>query len=163
MISTVIGGAMPPHAPQFFTMPETEDKAVVAHAQLRTTSLLLSLSLLLGACGHNPPTDPESSINVYPANYKSEILAGMHAYVKNPTGIRDAVISEPALKSTGSVTLYIACLRYNPKKNATEYSGTKEIAAIFISGRLDRFVDIPKDECAGASYAAFPELQKLPP
>jgi 2,3-dihydroxyphenylpropionate 1,2-dioxygenase len=29
MISTVIGGAMLPHAPQFFTMPETEDKANV--------------------------------------------------------------------------------------------------------------------------------------
>ena len=31
MMSTVLGGAMLPHAPQFFTMPETEDKAVVAH------------------------------------------------------------------------------------------------------------------------------------
>src|SRR3984957_15531815 len=29
MISTVIGGAMLPHAPQFFTMPETEDRANV--------------------------------------------------------------------------------------------------------------------------------------
>jgi 2,3-dihydroxyphenylpropionate 1,2-dioxygenase len=29
MMSTVIGGAMLPHAPQFFTMPETEDKKVV--------------------------------------------------------------------------------------------------------------------------------------
>ncbi len=29
MHSTVIGGAMLPHAPQFFTMPETEDKANV--------------------------------------------------------------------------------------------------------------------------------------
>jgi hypothetical protein len=29
MVSTVIGGAMLPHAPQFFTMPETEDKANV--------------------------------------------------------------------------------------------------------------------------------------
>ena len=26
MMSTVIGGAMLPHAPQFFTLPETEDK-----------------------------------------------------------------------------------------------------------------------------------------
>ena len=33
MLSTVIGGAMLPHAPQFFTMPETEDKAVVAHVR----------------------------------------------------------------------------------------------------------------------------------
>src|SRR3989337_2441856 len=30
MMSSVIGGAMLPHAPQFFTMPEPEDKAVVA-------------------------------------------------------------------------------------------------------------------------------------
>jgi 2,3-dihydroxyphenylpropionate 1,2-dioxygenase len=33
MMSTVIGGAMLPHAPQFFTMPDTEDKAVVAHVR----------------------------------------------------------------------------------------------------------------------------------
>ena len=30
MMSTVIGGAMLPHAPQFFTMPDTEDKTLVA-------------------------------------------------------------------------------------------------------------------------------------
>ena len=29
MRSTVVGGAMLPHAPQFFTMPETEDKKTV--------------------------------------------------------------------------------------------------------------------------------------
>ena len=33
MMSTVIGGAMLPHAPQFFTMPDTEDKEVVAHVR----------------------------------------------------------------------------------------------------------------------------------
>src|SRR5438874_12661223 len=33
MLSTVIGGAMLPHAPQFFTMPETEDKALVSHVR----------------------------------------------------------------------------------------------------------------------------------
>src|SRR5579872_4343600 len=33
MMSTVIGGAMLPHAPQFFTLPETEDKTVVAHVR----------------------------------------------------------------------------------------------------------------------------------
>ena len=33
MMSTVIGGAMLPHAPQFFTMPETEDKADVEHVR----------------------------------------------------------------------------------------------------------------------------------
>lgn len=33
MMSTVIGGAMLPHAPQFFTMPETEDKQNVEHVR----------------------------------------------------------------------------------------------------------------------------------
>src|SRR5882672_11330991 len=33
MMSTVIGGAMLPHAPQFFTMPDTEDKQLVAHVK----------------------------------------------------------------------------------------------------------------------------------
>ena len=33
MMSTVIGGAMLPHAPQFFTMPDTEDNALVAHVR----------------------------------------------------------------------------------------------------------------------------------
>jgi 2,3-dihydroxyphenylpropionate 1,2-dioxygenase len=33
MISTVIGGAMLPHAPQFFTMPATEDTATVEHVR----------------------------------------------------------------------------------------------------------------------------------
>jgi 2,3-dihydroxyphenylpropionate 1,2-dioxygenase len=33
MISSVVGGAMLPHAPQFFTLPDTEDKAVVARVR----------------------------------------------------------------------------------------------------------------------------------
>jgi hypothetical protein len=87
----------------------------------------------------------------------------MHAYLNNPTGIRDAAISEPVLKSSGAVDRYVACLRFTPKKNASEYGGTREIAAVFMGGRLDRFVDLPKTECTGVSYAAFPELQNLPP
>lgn len=33
MMSTVLGGAMLPHAPQFFTMPDTEDKKNVEHVR----------------------------------------------------------------------------------------------------------------------------------
>jgi len=33
MMSTVVGGAMLPHAPQFFTMPDTEDKQTVEHVR----------------------------------------------------------------------------------------------------------------------------------
>jgi hypothetical protein len=129
---------------------------------LRRVSLLVGLTFALGACSHLG-ADADSDINAYPANYKSDILAAMHAYLNNPTGIRDAAISEPVLKGSGSVSRYVACLRFTPKKNANEYAAPKEIAAVFMAGRLDRFVDTPKEECAGVTYAAFPELQKLPP
>src|SRR5579859_4322780 len=33
MPSTILGGAMLPHAPQFFTLPETEDRATVARVK----------------------------------------------------------------------------------------------------------------------------------
>ena len=33
MPSSAIGGAMLPHAPQFFTMPETEDRATIARVK----------------------------------------------------------------------------------------------------------------------------------
>jgi hypothetical protein len=133
-----------------------------AEQPLRNVSMLLSLLFALSACGHNVLTD-DDDINVYPTNYKSDILAAMHAYLKNPTGIRDAAISEPTIKSSGSVNRYVACLRFTPKKNASEYGGTREIAAVFMGGRLDRFVDLPKTECTGITYAAFPELENMPP
>jgi len=34
---------------------------------------------------------------------------------------------------------------------------------VFMRGRLDRVDDLPKTECTGVTYAAFPELQKLAP
>ena len=129
---------------------------------MRNLGLLLNLMLALGACGHDLVPDGDE-INVYPTNYKSDILAAMHAYLNNPTGIRDAAISEPVLKSSGNVNRYVACLRFTPKKNVSEYGATREIAAVFMAGRLDQFVDLPKSECNGVAYAAFPELQNLPP
>jgi hypothetical protein len=100
-----------------------------------------------------------------PKNYKTEILSAMHAYLNDPTGIRDAGIGPPVLKSTGTggVTRYIVCVKFNPKKNARDYAGVKEVAAAFVAGRFDRFIETPKEQCAETAYAPFPELQKLPP
>ena len=64
----------------------------------------------------------------------------------------------------------MACVKFNPKKNSTDYAGIKELAAVFLVGRFDRFNDVPKDQtdaaknlCAGVAYTPFPELQNLPP
>jgi hypothetical protein len=135
----------------------------------RRVSLVLGLSLALGACGHHggsdPDTDSDGGANEYPASYKSEILSAMHAYLHDPTAVRDAAISEPVLKPTGSgtVTRYIVCIKFNAKRNASEYAGVREMPVIFLAGRFDQFIETPHDQCAGAVYAPFPELQKLAP
>lgn len=130
--------------------------------RLVSAGLLAGATVLLAACAHHRSADDED-INAYPANYKTEILEGMHAYLNDPTGIRDAAISEPMLKSTGTgeATHYVVCVRFNPKQSATVYAGVREVAAVFLVGRFDRFIDTPKQQCADASYAPFPELQKL--
>jgi hypothetical protein len=135
----------------------------------RRASLLLGVMLLLGACGHQHELDADtagsddSGINAYPTNYKSDILAAMHAYLNDPTGIHDAAISDPAMKSVGYITRYVVCLKFTAKKNASEYADAKEVAAVFLAGRFDQIVETAHDQCAGVTYTPFPELQKLPP
>ena len=133
----------------------------------RHVGLIVGVALLLGACaGGNHKIDEAGSgegVNAYPTNYKTDILAAMHAYLNDPTAIRDASISEPAMKSASAFSheRYTVCLRFNPKKTATVYEGMREVAAVFVGGRFDQFIETPKELCAGATYAPFPELEKL--
>jgi hypothetical protein len=125
--------------------------------------LSLGMALILGGCGHLG-ADSDSGVNAYPANYKTDILGAMHAYLNNPTGIREAAISEPAIKTVAGMTRYMACLKFNAKKNVADYAGTKVIVAVFLAGRFDQFIENTKEDlCTGVTYAPYPELQKLPP
>jgi hypothetical protein len=138
----------------------------------RFIGLVFSLALAVGGCSHDQGLNIAASsggddddVNARPANYKPDILGAMHAYLNDPTGIRDAGISEPALKAFGASKRYVVCVRYNAKKSRTEYIGAKEVAAVFVAGRFDRFAETAhgtaSDQCAGMTYAAFPELEKL--
>jgi len=126
---------------------------------------LIIMALALSACagGHHRTDEAGEGVNAYPTNYKTDILAAMRVYLSDPTAIRDASISEPVLKPA-SLTMpsrYMLCLRFNPKKTATVYEGMREVAAVFVAGRFDQFVETPKELCAGVTYAPFPELEKL--
>jgi hypothetical protein len=136
---------------------------------IRCAGFIVGLALSLGACAGQHQSGAYGSteeINVFPTNYKTDIQAAMHVYLNDPTDIRDAMISEPVLKPA-TVAIpgrYVACLRFNAKRTATVYAGMKEIAAVFLAGRFDQFIDSPKEEqelCANAAYTPFPELQTL--
>lgn len=139
----------------------------------RIAGLILGLTLFLAACAHNhrssdAPGTEDEEINSRPINYKPDILAAMHAYLNDPTGIRDAGISDPSLKAVGGAKRYVVCVRFNAKmrfdakKNSTDYAGVKETAAVFVAGRFDHFAETAHELCADATYTPFPELEKLP-
>jgi hypothetical protein len=58
----------------------------------------------------------------------------------------------------------VACVRYNARNSDGKYLGSKDGAAIYVAGKLDRFFDTPRDMrdlCKDATFAPFPELERL--
>jgi hypothetical protein len=97
----------------------------------------------------------------YPANYRAELLAFMKAYVTNPVGVHDAAMAEPVQRTVNGRVRYVSCLRFTPRESDGSYRDVRERAVLYIDGRLDRVVENAGEICAGAVYAAFPELEKM--
>jgi hypothetical protein len=145
--------------------------------------LALFLAVALSACASDDGRTPEGkaaaweSGNVYPANYRGEIIAYLRTYLNDPTGIREAQVSEPTLRSAGFGNRYMVCVRFNAKRAGGSYSGAREHVAVFLGGKLDRMIDLrggepargeqargeqgKPEQCNSATYAAFPELERL--
>jgi hypothetical protein len=74
---------------------------VCKHSQWRGVALavlaLILVTALADCAGHGRPHD-DARANVYPETYKSDLLGYLHSYINDPTKIRDAAISEPALR-----------------------------------------------------------------
>lgn len=97
----------------------------------------------------------------YPSNYRPELLALLRTYLNDPTGIREAAISEPAQKEVGGRRRYVVCVRFNARSAGGRYAGVKERAGMYIDGRLDRIIEETEDLCKGVTYGPFPEMEKL--
>ena len=120
--------------------------------------------------------------NVFPQNYKIDLLAYMRTYLNNPQGVRAASVSAPVLKKVGPGERYVVCVQYNARDTFGKYTGPKEAVAVFVSGKLDRFAELaherphageaegaasadraraPRELCKDAPFAPFPELEAL--
>ncbi len=131
-----------------------------------TRPLQLLIPLLLAGCSSEwtQRRDFSAQVNsVYPQNYKSEIVALMRSYLNDPTGVRNAYVSEPSQRTIDGVHRYAVCIRYDAKKGPGQYAGSKDSMVLFRGGRLDRIVDneMIREQCKAAAYTAFPELQQL--
>ena len=134
---------------------------MIRNGRLRLEGVLLAAALALSACAVGRPRDDAGAANPRPENYKSDILAMLHVYLRDPTQIRDAAASEPRLQAIGQRNRYVVCLRFNAKKGSGEYAGAKQYLAIFVAGRLDQMVEAKPEECVAAEYQPFPEAEKL--
>jgi hypothetical protein len=132
---------------------------------------LLAACLLTG-CGTNlEPTQAElksawEARNLTPVNYKADIVAYMRTYLNDPRNVRNAAVSTPALKTLPGDPgdRIVTCVRYSAKTSTGQYGATKTGVAVFVSGRLDRFIETPivvRDVCKDAELIAFPELQQM--
>lgn len=128
---------------------------------------ILLLPLALGGCLSNDDTRPMSFVEdsneaqPFPTDYRPEILAFMHTYLNNPVGVRGAQIAEPVQRTVGGRPRYVACLRYSERQSDGTYRQPHDRAIVFVAGRLDRIIANPSDECAGAVYGPFADLEKM--
>jgi hypothetical protein len=139
--------------------------------EMRWTAGLIFLGLMaLGGCTTDlgpTPSDLKAqweAQNVYPQNFKADLLAFLRTYLNDPTHVHAASVAQPMLKDYGPGQRYIVCLRYNARDNTGVYMGQKTGAAVYVSAKLNDFLDQPKqvkELCNNAVYGPFPELERL--
>jgi hypothetical protein len=103
----------------------------------------------------------EQANKTVPIDYRADILSFMRTYLNDPTRVRGAFVSEPALRTFDHSDRYTACLRYNARKSDGQYAGSKDSIVLFRDGRLDRIVDNAREQCKDAAYLPFPELERM--
>jgi len=122
-------------------------------------ALLSALVLALGACSSDKK-GAEPDPNVFPANYRMEIILTMTRTLDDPTNIKDAFITEPVLRPAGRDQRYAVCVRANSRDINKRYTGSKDWIVYFYGGQLNQMVDATKEQCGNAPYKPWPELEK---
>jgi hypothetical protein len=138
----------------------------IVHGIGRAVLGLCAAAALAGCLTDDARDGGEARGGVLPENYKAEIIAFMRTYLNDPANVRDAFITEPAIKQVGTRSQYAVCVRYNAKNTDGKYMGSKSGLAVFDRGRFDRMIDqFPKgtaNPCLEATdYKHFPELEAL--
>lgn len=117
-----------------------------------------AVAMVLAACSSSPK---EPDPNIYPKEYKAQILLELQRLLDDPTNVRDAYISEPALVTVNKEQRYRVCVRSNSRNLVKEYEGSKDRIAYFYAGFLNQLVEATPEQCGSAAYQPWPELQTL--
>lgn len=125
-----------------------------------------ALAFALAACSSTPSwlgggeekaVDP----NIFPADYRREILDTMRSALTDVNKVRDAGISDPQLVAIDQEQRYAVCVRANSRDEYGRYPGPKDRIGYFYGGHITQLIDAKPEQCARAAYKPFPELEQL--
>ena len=122
--------------------------------------LLSALAVSLLACSSDKK-QAEENPNVFPSDYKNEILTTLTSSLDDPTNIRSAYITDPFIRPAGKEERYVVCVRSDSRNVASHYTGITDRIGYFYNGHLNQLVDATKEQCGNIAYKPFPELEKL--
>lgn len=110
----------------------------------------------LPGLGSSKPAQPTPTVdmNVYPANYRRQIVVMLLTLLSNRADFLNATIAQPALKPVvDSANLhYVVCIQYNDR---TEH---RDKAVIYLGGEPQQYIDATPQQCGDAAYQPFTEL-----
>lgn len=129
-------------------------------------------ALVLSGCGTSlEPTQADLKVrweegNIPPQAYKADVVTFMRTYLNDPTNVRAAQISPPFRKKAigDPDERFVTCVRYSARNSSGKYPGPKTGAALYYNGKLDRFLETPREVralCADVAFEPFPELERL--
>ncbi len=125
---------------------------------LHPASLILMLAAgALAGCSGTSKDQQVVDPNVVPTNYRSTLVAFLRQSITTRADFRGAMISEPAIKPVEGSQHYVVCVQFNPR------SQIKTKAAVFLSGQMTQFLDATPEQCDGAAYQPFKELDTASP
>jgi hypothetical protein len=125
--------------------------------------LLCVLAAAIAACSDDKNKTPEANPNILPARYQVEVTETLREqiFAKNDTtSITGAMITEPILRTVGTAPRYVVCVRYVAHGTAYNITANVERIGYFYAGHLNQLVETTGDECKGAAYKPFPDLDK---
>jgi hypothetical protein len=141
-----------------------------SYKAMRTHSGLLAMllaAIALAGCSSGPsfggPKKKQPDVvvdsNVYPANYRTQIVTMLVATLSERSDYISTLIAPPALKpvANSSFPHYVVCLQFNRP------DGPLTKVVIYLGGEPQQYVDATPDQCAGAAYQPFTELQAATP
>ena len=135
------------------------DRLAIMNIQ-RAVIFLVIAAVALAGCGgfgrNQQTTAPDP--NVFPANYRSTLVAFLRQSLTDRSDFRGVSIAEPALKPVGPSQLYVVCIQFNPR---SQIKTTK--AAVYLSGQMTQFIDATSEQCTDAVYQPFKELETATP